>query len=175
MGKILTLVVLLICALSIGGLPESVNAQDGRNCPIALDQYVIVGSGPAAFSARVENFNDKCQLSIFQYPLGGILEQPGPTPLDFLFVPETDFRGTTTFSYRLTVPRGCGNGTILKTVTLARGTSESTASGVVPPPTVCGAGMCGAGMSSLMLMPLMLVIWKNHHRSATRRKKTQLL
>ena len=148
MGKVSTFVLILCCA-------APVIAEDYRNCPQAADQLIIVGPAPVAFRLNVANFSADSTVSIFQYPLGGILEQPGPTDLDFIFVPMADFRGTTTFTYRLTPPRGCGNGTTLRTVTLAGGTAESTASGLVVPEEACGIGMCGAGMVSML--PLMFL------------------
>ena len=162
------LTVCLFVGVTTAVLSSGADAQTGRNCPIAADQTVIVGAGPITFSLNVQNYSANDIISIFQYPLGGILEQ-GPTPLDFVFVPMTDFRGTTTFTYRLQTSSGCGSLSILKTVTLARGTSESTASGVVPPPQPT---LCGIPIASMTLMPLMLMFLKHHYRTTAHRKKS---
>lgn len=133
------------------------------NCPTQADQAVIVPQGrPVAFRLRVSDLGDG-MVSIFQYPAGGILEQTGPTPLDFVFVPQLDFRGTTTFTYRLTPPSGCPRTVQLGRVTLASGNAGSldeenatTASGVVDSPVepdlfdLVAAGLisntCGGGL-----------------------------
>lgn len=161
----------LFVAGATAGYAATANAQTGRNCPVAVDQTVLVGPGPIEFTLNIQNYTANDIVSIFQYPLGGILEQ-GPTPVDFVFVPMTDFRGTTTFTYRLQTSSGCGSLSVLKTVTLARGTAESTASGVVPPPQPT---LCGIPVASMTLMPLLLMFMKHHYRTPTHRKKSQLL
>src|SRR4051812_38503419 len=119
MRRIFTVVFLLVVALG-----QQVYAEETRNCPIGFDQLIVVYGQPVAFQLHVENYNAQAAVSIFQYPLGGILEQDGPTPLDFVFVPTADFRGTTTFTYRLSLPDGCASPTQLKTVTFAGAPAE---------------------------------------------------
>lgn len=117
--------------------------DDDRNCPKVFDQFVYVQPGiVSAFRLHVQNA-DASQVSIFQYPLGGILEPTGPTPLDFVFVPEADFGGTTTFTYRVQTPVGCGSRSILGHVTLAGGVADGTAA-EMPVPSQTG-GACGLG------------------------------
>lgn len=142
-----------------------------RNCPEALDQLVIVEPGvPTAFRLHVVNVVERnrdgfapwddrsgfdaevdgaeprsssAQISVFQYPLGGVLQQTGPTPLDFVFVANADFNGTTEFTYRINPPAGCPGGFVLGSVTLAGGASDGTAAGVVPtvPTRLCGVSL----------------------------------
>lgn len=144
------------------------------NCPTQADQAVIVPHGrPVAFRLLVNDLGVGT-VSIFQFPAGGILEQTGPTPLDFVFVPQLDFRGTTTFTYRLTPPFGCPRTVQLGRVTLASGNAGSleeenatTASGVVDPPAepglidlvaaglisnACGVGLLPFGLVSTFAM-----------------------
>ncbi|GJQ27396.1 MAG: hypothetical protein HBSAPP02_24280 [Phycisphaerae bacterium] len=124
--------------------PQSAVAQT-RNCPEAHDQFVGVSGGAVAFRLHIDNPDDS-RISIFQYPLGGILEQAGPTNLDYVFVPSADFRGTTTFTYRLIPPLGCTRSTQLGRVTLAGGplpggSIDTAPSGLAPPPetpATCG-------------------------------------
>lgn len=131
----------VIAAAAVAFLAAVRNASAEINCPKLADQLVIVPtSGPIAFQLDVFDLGDGT-VNIFQYPQGGILEQTGPTPLDFVFVPQSDFRGTTTFTYRLTPPVGCPRSVQLGRVTLAGGTAGSvaegdatTASGLVEPP-----------------------------------------
>ncbi len=114
-------------------------AAQTRNCPIVADQLVLVDqAGPTAIRLDVANLGDG-DVSIFQFPLGGILQQTGPTPLDFVFVPEEDFNGTTDFTYRVTPPFGCPRSVQLGHVTIAGGTATGTAAGLAPP--VCGIGL----------------------------------
>lgn len=129
---------------------STVLADPPRNCPTFENQSVIISKGgPTAFRLNVTDLGDGT-VSIFQFPLGGILQQPGPTPLDFIFVPMPDFGGTTTFTYRLTPPVGCGHGVQLGKVTLAGGVSDGTDYGLNEPPKedpnqwlidLCGAGL----------------------------------
>jgi hypothetical protein len=117
-------------------------SADDRNCPSVSDQVVNVTPGqPVSFRVDVRN-PEGSGISIFQYPLGGILEQAGPTGqqsssfalLDFTFIPGAEFRGSTTFTYRLTPPVGCGRGVLLGKVTLVGGPADSTASGLTVDP-----------------------------------------
>ena len=161
----------VICAII---LTSTAAAQ--QNCPTQSDQAVIVPPGrPVAFRLLVSDLGQGA-VSIFQYPAGGILEQTGPSPLDFIFVPQLDFRGTTVFTYRLTPPSGCPRSVVLGRVTLASGNAgslaeqnETTASGVVDPPaqpglfdliaaglisSACGVGIVPMGLIAGMAMLL---------------------
>ncbi len=110
-----------------------------RNCPVVRDQLVVLEPDrPTAFQLNVFDLGDG-EVGIFQFPLGGILQQTGPTPLDFVFVPNEDFNGTTEFTYRVTPPFGCPASVELGRVTLAGGTSIGTAAGLAQP--VCGIGL----------------------------------
>ncbi|MCG8404566.1 MAG: hypothetical protein MI923_05150 [Phycisphaerales bacterium] len=142
-------IALVFCAVAFAA-PDVATAQfQGRNCPIVEDQLVVIDRNqPTAFSLRVADLGDG-DVSIFQFPLGGILEQSGATPLDFVFVPDINFNGTTSFTYRLTPPRNCPRGVQLGRVTLAGGTASGTAGGLsVDPspgssPLLCGVGLFG--------------------------------
>jgi hypothetical protein len=108
---------------------------DARNCPTIQDQTVAVVAGvPAPIRLNVTNADDST-LSVFQYPLGGILEPAGTSGLDWTFIPGEAFQGSTTFTYRLTPPVGCGNGAMLGRVTLVGGPAQSTATGLADPVT----------------------------------------
>ena len=132
-------------------------ADPVRNCPSLEDQSVIISTtGPTAFKLRVADLGDGT-VNIFQFPLGGILQQPGPTPLDFIFVPMPDFGGTTTFTYRLTPPVGCDRGTQLGKVTLAGGVSDGTDSGLNAPRTGL-FDLCGAGLPLLFTLTVLGMI-----------------
>jgi len=138
----------LVLMLAGSGCISSARAED-RNCPVARDQLVVVTPGqPAAFRLDVTN-PDNAIASVFQYPLEGSLSQPGPTPLDFVFVPTRYFSGTTTFTYRLTPKPGCNVGTQLATVTLVGGTAGGTSDGLaISDPAT---GLCGAGLLPMAL------------------------
>lgn len=160
-----------VCAII---LTSTAAAQ--QNCPTQSDQAVIVPPGrPVAFRLLVIDLGAG-DVSIFQFPAGGILQQTGPSPLDFVFVPQLDFRGTTVFTYRLTPPAGCPRSVVLGRVTLASGNAgslaeenETTASGVVDPPaqpglfdlvaaglisSACGVGIVPMGLIAGMAMLL---------------------
>ncbi len=122
------------------------NAQDGI-CPDVQDQLVIVVEGqPVAFRLNVKNLGN-ADVSIFQFPLRGILDQTGPSALDYVFVPGANFNGTTNFVYRISPPLGCGGGELLGRVTFAGGTAEGTAVGLIPEPGLCGVGTVGLAMT----------------------------
>lgn len=101
-----------------------------RNCPLVANQVIQICCGqPVTFHLAVTN-PELSIISIFQYPLGGILQQTGPTQLDYSFVPGRDFPGTTSFTYRVTPPAGCLNGVKLGHVDLVGGPATTTAAGL---------------------------------------------
>ncbi|HKQ46553.1 MAG TPA: hypothetical protein VJZ71_00615 [Phycisphaerae bacterium] len=131
-----------LCAAAFVAVVSTVRAEPARNCPALADQFIIISkTQPTAFRLNVFNLGDST-ISIFQFPLGGILQQPGPTPLDFVFVPMPDFGGTTTFAYRLIPPPGCSVDFPVGYVTLAGGTADGTDAGLNDPPVeeLCGEG-----------------------------------
>ncbi len=137
-----TIAALLVCAATVGGIPPTVSAQ---NCPTVQDQVVVVGTGrPAAFTLQ-GSFLDESEITPFQYPLGGIVEQTGERSTDFVFIPYEGFSGMTTFTYRVTPPGDCRENALLGTVTIVGGTAERQ-----PPPV--DPSLCGLGL----FPPLML-------------------
>lgn len=141
----------LVAAMHVGA--ATARAQV-RLCPQLEDQRVLVEEGrPTAFRVRVTGLGDG-DISIFQFPLRGILQQAGPTPLDFVFVPAAGFNGTTEFAYRVIPPADCDQTNVLiGRVTLAGGTAPGTAVGLAPPPGLCGIGplglaLLGAGLAA---------------------------
>lgn len=156
----------LLCSL---WFTSTVRAEPPRNCPKLANQSVIISkTEPTAFQLNVTDLG-RGTISIFQFPLGGILEQPGPTPLDFIFVPNPDFGGTTTFTYRLTPPDGCARGLQMGKVTLAGGVSDGTDYGLNEPPKPQPHNwlldLCGAGLPLLLPLTLMgLVVTKRRIR-----------
>ena len=159
--------------LASAGFALPSRADEPRNCPTITDQVVAVQGGrPSLFRLAIQN-PEGSSVSIFQYPLGGTLQQDGPTPIDFTFVPGPEFRGTTTLTYRLTPPFGCTHSATLAKVTLVGGPATGTASGLEVDPatgispqsqndntaldllsllalTHGGGGLCGLGL----FMPL---------------------
>lgn len=119
-------------------------------CPVLEDQLVIVEEGrPIGFRLQVDGLGDG-DIGIFQYPERGILEQAGSSPLDFVFVPASNFNGTTEFTYRVIPPASCRRaGVLFGHVTIAGGTAAGTAIGLAPP-----AGLCGIGPLGLMTLAL---------------------
>lgn len=147
-----------LCAIVLGSLIllSTARAEPPPNCPKLANQSVIISkSGPTAFQLNVTDLG-RGTISIFQFPLGGILQQPGPTPLDFVFVPNPDFGGTTTFTYRLTPPVGCDRGMQMGKVTLAGGVSDGTDFGLNEPPKEDPnqwlLDLCGTGLQLLLPM-----------------------
>src|ERR1041385_5746614 len=90
----------LLFGIAICTAPE-VRADEPRNCPIIRDQVINVEVGHATiFQLTIQN-PEGSRVSIYQYPLGGALQQSGPTPLDFVFLPGKEFNGFSVFTYRL--------------------------------------------------------------------------
>jgi hypothetical protein len=142
MGKSLRRFAVALCAAALLATASNVHADPARNCPALSDQVVIISkTQPTSFRLNVFNADDS-SISIFQFPLGGILQQSGPTDLDFVFVPMPDFNGTTTFAYRLIPPPGCSVDFPVGYVTLAGGTADGTDAGLNEPPIeeLCGEG-----------------------------------
>lgn len=143
---------LFVCA-AIGSNAAQSHAQ-GRNCPESADQIVVVTPGqPVSFRLDVENLGD-AQLSVFQYPLGGVLQQNPSSPLDFVFVPKIGFNGTTEMTYRIIPPFDCPRTVQLNRVQLVGGFTDGTAPGLVPtlPPTLCGIGSFAPLAMALLLI-----------------------
>jgi len=126
-----------------------------QRCPEIRDQLVIVEQGqPTAFRLDVRGLGDG-DVGVFQFPARGILEQTGPGPLDFVFLPAADFNGTTEFTYRVIQSVDCDRaGVQLGRVTLVGGTAAGTAIGLAPPPTFCGVGPIGLLMLGCCLVSL---------------------
>lgn len=165
--RIIRRAVIVCAAITSIATAGRLDAQT-RNCPTVSSQVIRADSGQTAiFRLRATNAETSA-ITIFQYPLGGILQQVGPTALDYAFVPGPDFNGTTDFTYRLTPPFGCGDGALLGRVTIVGSPATSTAEGLdvdpetgvspVPPDDFdplttlallslinSGSGLCGVG------------------------------
>ncbi len=120
----------LLCAAITPFITDTGAVAQTRNCPTVSNQVVRMDSGRSAIFRLAATNADTSTVSVFQYPLGGILEQVGPTPLDYAFIPGPEFRGTTEFSYRLTPPYGCGDGALLGKVSFVGAPATSTAEGL---------------------------------------------
>ncbi|RIK68140.1 MAG: hypothetical protein DCC65_04795 [Planctomycetota bacterium] len=162
--------------------PSGAIAQ--TNCPKLSDQLVLVTTAqPVAFQLDVTDLGTGT-VSVFQYPLGGILEQVGP--LEFVFVPQLDFRGTTQLTYRVTTPVGCPQASLLGRVTLAGGNAGSleeenatTAIGLVEPPKepdlfeLVAVGIvssaCGLGFAPMSVVTFAMLVAGGRWRRRPRR------
>lgn len=141
------IVALLVCAATFVVLPHAASAQ---NCPVVQDQVVVVSTGrPATFTIQGSNLEES-EITTFQYPLGGVVEQAGDRPTDFVFIPYEDFSGITTFTYRVTPPSECRENALLGTVTIVGGTAERQ-----PPPV--DPGLCGLGLFPLLTLTACLI------------------
>jgi hypothetical protein len=153
------------CAAGTVVTLASIAPAQERNCPRAIDQVIQVCCGqPVTFRLSVIN-PELAIISIFQYPLGGILTQTGPTKLDYSFVPGPEFPGTTSFTYRLTPPAGCYNGVQLGHVDLVGGPATTTAAGLPVNPDTGVAGFpppqgvaCGAGIFPTLLFSVISLV-----------------
>ncbi|MFQ5502602.1 MAG: hypothetical protein ACE5EQ_09940 [Phycisphaerae bacterium] len=142
----------------------SISHAQFRRCPEVRDQLVMVEQGrPTAFRLDVSGLGDG-DVGVFQFPARGILEQSGPGPLDFVFLPAADFNGTTEFTYRVIQSVDCDrDGVQFGRVTLVGGTAAGTAIGLAPPPTFCGVGPIGLLMLGCCLISLRSHIAKHQH------------
>jgi hypothetical protein len=120
----------LLCAAIIPFITDGDTFAQTRNCPTVSNQVVRMDSGRSAIFRLAATNAETSTVSVFQYPLGGILEQVGPTALDYAFVPGPEFKGTTEFTYRLSPPFGCGDGSLLGKVSFIGAPATSTASGL---------------------------------------------
>ncbi len=139
-----------ICAIAVALFlwPQVSSAQ--RNCPTVEDTLVVTQPNqPAAIHLPVTNAGDS-EVTVFQLPLGGELWPTGPTQLDYVFIPNADFSGRTTITFRVSPPRGCGNGTLLSTVTLVG--SGTTATLDLTGPVGVAPAVCGLGASAVPML-----------------------
>ncbi len=129
----------MLCAAVVMVCTASAEAQFNQpTCPTVKDQTISVSRGQTTtFDVDVDNLGSG-HISIFQYPYGGSLEQSPSEPLEFTFVPDEGFSGTTTFMYRVTPESGCRQGAILGKVTLMGPTTGKQF--VRPEIKACGVG-----------------------------------
>lgn len=111
-------------------------------CPSASNQTVIVQPGIATpFRLNVANLGAQT-VSIFQYTSDGSIISAG-TPLDYIFLPNFGFAGTTSASFRISKPTECTGASLIATVTFVvsgPGQSSVDLSGDVGVrPIICGA------------------------------------
>lgn len=114
------LTALTACAAIMGGWAPVVAAQSQLpDCPTIHDQVVTVSADtPTEFTIDVDNLG-RGLVSIFQSPLGGTVMQSGSSQLDFTFIPDDGYTGTTYFTYRVAPETGCHHQALLGRVTLA--------------------------------------------------------
>ncbi len=144
---------------------------DSRECPEAVDQTVIVRANTAAeFRLNVRNDNGQA-VTIFQYPEFGQLLRTGSSQLDFVFVPNTTFGGTTYASYRVSQPNQCPGSVPIGRVTfVVEGPPETvvhSGDAVVSHETLCGS------ISIPIALPALSAIWLAG-RSRRRNRKPDL-
>ena len=143
-----TRIALCAAAVALFLWPQVSSAQ--RNCPTVEDTLVVTQPNqPAAIHLPVTHAGDS-EVTVFQLPLGGELWPTGPTQLDYVFIPNADFSGRTTITFRVSPPRGCGNGTLLSTVTLVG--SGTTATLDLTGPVGVAPAVCGLGASAVPVL-----------------------
>ncbi|MBI5763478.1 MAG: hypothetical protein HZA51_08140 [Planctomycetes bacterium] len=155
--RIIRRAVIVCAAMSSIGLAGRVDAQT-RNCPTVGSQVIRADSGQSAIFRLNATNAESSAITIFQYPLGGILQQVGPTALDYAFVPGPDFNGTTDFTYRLTPPFGCGDGALLGRVTIVGAPATSTAEGLNVDPETGISPVPQEGLDPLTTLALLSLI-----------------
>jgi len=116
--------VLLCAAFAVSARPAAAQSTR-RNCPVARDQLVQLFPGQsAAIRLDVVNLGEGT-IALFQFPFGGTLVPTGPTPLDFVFIPDENFTGQASFTYRVIPSFLCSRGEIIMgRVTIAGGQVE---------------------------------------------------
>ena len=145
-----TRMMLALCTVAAVTLASPRTSHAQRNCPTVEDTLVVTQPNqPAAIHLPVTNAGDS-EVTVFQLPLGGELWPTGPTQLDYVFIPNTDFSGRTTITFRVSPPRGCGNGTLLSTVTLVG--SGTTATLDLTGPVGVAPAVCGLGASAVPVL-----------------------
>jgi len=140
-------------AVRLSGNPAASDLAALSACPVAEDDLVIVEADrPAEIHLPVANLGDG-DVTIFQHPLGGLLHAAGPSLLDYVFIPDSDFRGSTTLVYRVTPAGECPDSFLLGTVTLAVGAGATSLDlgGRV------SVALCGIGFASPLLAAAMLL------------------
>ena len=146
----------LLLTIAIFTAP-AVRADETRNCPFISDQVINVEVGHATiFQLTIQNPVGST-ISIYQYPLGGALQQSGPTPLDFVFLPGKEFNGFSVFTYRIQPPFGCPEDRTLGKVSFMGGQAAGTTTGITIDPNTGVAPvnplaeLCGLGMTPLFM------------------------
>ena len=97
-------------AFALVAIVTSIANAQNRECPIAFNQTVVVRANTAkSFRLNIQNDNSQ-PITIFQYPELGQLIPAGTSPLDYVFLPNSRFGGTTYASYRINQPNQCTGG-----------------------------------------------------------------
>jgi len=143
----------------------TVSFADTRECPQVFDQTVVVRANTAAeFRLDVRNDNGQA-VTIFQYPELGQLLRAGPSQLDYVFRPYTNFGGTTYASYRIDQPNQCPGGVQIGRVTfVVEGPPEAvihSGDAVLTHDTLCGS------ISVPVALPMLTGLWfmsRSHRR-----------
>jgi hypothetical protein len=150
---------LSFCAAVFMGWAASAEAQFYQpTCPTVTNQTVgVAADETTTIELDIENLGGG-RVSIFQYPYGGGLEQSRSDPLEFVFIPDDGFSGTTTFMYRVTPESGCRQGAVLGTVTLI---GPTTGRQYVKP----GVKACGVGTGmALAFTAVVCLAWRGRRR-----------
>ncbi|MFO0972833.1 MAG: hypothetical protein U1A27_05250 [Phycisphaerae bacterium] len=116
-------------------------AQTPTICPSVTQQAVIVHPGTATPVRLAVHNAQRSNVTIYAYPTGGQLVWAGPSQLDYIFLPDGSYAGTTYASYRVDQPAGCAGPSLQGNVQFViEGAPQVDVGGSVGVrPVICGA------------------------------------
>ncbi len=157
----ISFVCLFACALCF--TPTTAQAQFGAaNCPEAPDAAVAVEVGQPVLVRLPVVSPDGARVSIFQSPIGGVLQPVDDDGLDYIFIADSTFTGISELTYRVRPPFDCRENVLLGRVQLvgapgAVAVADDETAPLTFAPRSFAPVACGLGVSApLLLASLML-------------------
>jgi|GEM_PF-3214777 len=157
-------------AAAISFTPVSAQAQFGAaNCPEALDAAVAVGVGQPVLVRLPVASPDGARVSIFQPPIGGLLQPVDDDGLDYIFIADSTFTGSSELTYRVRPPFDCRENLLLGRVQLvgapgAFAVAEGETAPLTFEPRSFAPSLCGLGITAPLLLGCMLLEGRRQRR-----------
>ncbi len=152
-----------LLAFALGAAPTTARAQFGvANCPEALDAAVAVEVGQPVLVRLPVVSPEGARVSIFQPPIGGLLEPIDADGLDYIFIADSTFTGISELTYRVRPPFDCRENVLLGRVQLvgapgAIAVVEDDTAPLAFAPQSFAPVACGLGVTAPLLLATLLL------------------
>lgn len=157
----LSTICLFVVAISL--TPATAQGQFGAaNCPEALDAAVAVEVGQPMLIRLPVISPDGARVSIFQPPIGGLLQPVDDIGLDYIFIADSTFNGRSELTYRVRPPFDCPENVLLGRVQLvgapgAIAVAQDQTAPLAFAPRSFAPAVCGLGVTAPLLLGCLLL------------------